>query len=121
MIAQMATKQELIDIIQKWVSADKELKELNAKSRVARATKKALTQELAKIMKDNEIDCFDINAGKITYSNRKTKSGLNKKLLVEALEEYFRESPSHRGLEREITQFILDKRKVKETDVINIK
>ena len=37
-------------------------------------------------MKQNEIDCFDINSGKIVYCKNKTKAPLNKKTLLETLE-----------------------------------
>ena len=117
----MTSKQDLIDIIKKWLEADKELKILTAKSRELRASKKALTTELSKIMKDNDIDCFDVNAGKITRGVRKSKSPLNKKLLLLALSDFFRDSPTHSNVCDELTQFILDKRKVKETDIIKIK
>ena len=117
----MTSKQDLIDIIKKWLEVDKELKKLAARSRELRVMKKELTTELSKIMKDNEIDCFDVNAGKITHGVRKTKGPLNKKLLMSALDDYFRDSPTHAGVSEELTQFILSKRQIKETDFIKIK
>ena len=117
----MTNKEELIAIIKRWVDVDREIRELNMKSRVARSQKKELTSELAKIMKENEIDCFDINAGRLTHSVRKTKGSVNKKLLIAALGEYFSDSDTHFGKEDDIAEFILAKRNVKETDVINIR
>ena len=39
---------------------------------------KGLTDTIVKVMKAKEIDCFDINGGKLIYSQNKTKQTINK-------------------------------------------
>ena len=40
-------------------------------------------------MKSNEIDCFDINDGKLVYTQNKVKTPLSKKHLMSALMNYY--------------------------------
>ena len=69
----MATKEELSKIIKDWVSIDNEIKILQKEIKDRRNNKKILTNSLIEIMKTNEIDCFDINNGKIMYSKNNVK------------------------------------------------
>ena len=85
----MATKEVLVNTIKEWIDHDNEIKNLQQQIKEHRNKKKSLTDNLLEIMKDNEIDCFDINNGKIIYCKNKVKSPLNKKTLLETLEKYF--------------------------------
>ena len=88
----MATKEVLVNTIKEWIDHDNEIKNLQQQIKEHRNKKKSLTDNLLEIMKDNEIDCFDINNGKIIYCKNKVKSPLNKKTLLETLEKYFEAS-----------------------------
>ena len=116
----MTSKQDLIDIIKQWLEADEKLKCINIQARQARKTKNDLTCVLAQIMKDNEIDCVDVNKGKIIYGVKRTRSSVSKSLLTAALEEYLSETKQE-GDPIEIAKYILERRSVKETDCIKIK
>ena len=107
-------KELLIQNIREWLQIDNELKELRRAAKERRERKKELTNDLVDIMKNNEIDCFDVNGGKLIYSRSKTKAPLSKKHLLTALAVYFKHDPQQVG---EISNHILNTRedKIKET------
>ena len=65
-------------------------------------------------MKDNEIDCFDINDGKLVYTQNKVKTPLSKKHLMSALMNYYKDDAKSA---EEVSNFIMESReeKVKES------
>jgi hypothetical protein len=77
-----------------------------------------LNNKLLSVMKDNEIDCFDINDGKLVYSKSKTKQAVSKKVLLDALNKYFCDKPETAS---EIVEHILDSRTEKITETIKRK
>ena len=85
----MTSKDELVNIIKQWIEVDDNLKEINNSAKLLKNKKKILSSSLLNIMKENDIDCFDINSGKIVYCKSKTKAAINKKNLLETLEKYF--------------------------------
>ncbi len=87
----MDTKEELITHIRCWIDIDNEISKLQKQIKDFRNEKKELTESLVDIMKTNEIDCFDINDGKLIYAKSKVKKPINKKTLLAALEGYFKE------------------------------
>ena len=107
----MTTKEELINKIKQWVTNDDSIKELQREIKSYREKKKKLTDELISIMKNNEIDCFDINSGKILFCQNKVKTPLNKKTLLFSLEKYFKNTPSIDS--EKLRDFILENREVK--------
>ena len=110
----MDSKQELVGIIKEWISCDNKIKQLQKAAKDYRSEKKILTEILVSVMKNNEIDCFDINDGKLVYSKNKVKTPLSKKHLMTALMSYYKDEPT---MAEEISNFIMDSReeKVKES------
>lgn len=106
----MNTKEELVENIKKWVSYDYEIKNLQKSMKEIREKKKELTKSLIDVMKNHEIDCFDINDGKLLYTKNKVKTPLNKNNLMIALEKYFENESVN---VEEVTNFILDNREIK--------
>ena len=106
----METKDELVTTIKTWIEIDNELKELAKAAKELREKKKNVTNNLVDVMKNNEIDCFDLKEGKLVYSQTKTKAPLNKKNLVKCLTPYFQNNSE---LAEELTNHILDSRDVK--------
>ena len=112
-------KQKLLDTIRDWIKADEELKVLQNAQKEIKQKKKLLTNNLLEIMKTNEIDCFDINNGKLLYHKSKTRGGLNKKLLLDSLGKYFED---REDIDVSIlSKFILDSREIKESENIKRK
>jgi len=107
-------KELLIHNVKEWIEIDNELKELQKASKERRLRKKELTEQLVNVMKSNDIDCFDINGGKLIYSKNKVKTSLSKKHLLKALSMFYKDDPSQ---VTEVTNFILNSRdeKIKET------
>jgi len=103
----MDTKEELITHIKSWIEIDNEITNLQKQIKIHRENKKQLTGNLVDVMKNNEIDCFDINDGKLVYSKSKVKKPINKKSLFAALEGYFKEDTE---LAKELSEHILNSR-----------
>ena len=106
----MNTKEELVENIKKWVNYDYEIKNLQKSMKEIREKKKELTKSLIDVMKNHEIDCFDINDGKLLYTKNKVKTPLNKNNLMIALEKYFENESVN---VEDVTNFILDNREIK--------
>lgn len=102
----MENKEQLINHIREWVKIDEEIRTLNSEIRSRRDKKKRLTSELVDVMKNNEIDCFDINNGKLIYSKNKVKSPLNKKTLMVALQKFYNDDAEA----QKMTDYLLDSR-----------
>ena len=74
-------KKKLIDNVKNWITLDTEIKHLQKLAKEKRKEKKTYTEALVNIMRDNEIDCFDIHDGKLLYTKRKVKAPLSKNIL----------------------------------------
>jgi len=110
----METKEELVSHIKNWIQLDNNISTLQKQLKELREQKKNLTGDLVNVMKSNEIDCFDINNGKLMYSRTRVKKPINKSSLLLALKEYFGENNKNVA---EIGEHILNSREesIKET------
>jgi hypothetical protein len=119
----MSSKEELVTIIKEWIENDEKVKEMQAIIKEYKNKKKNLTVTLLNIMKTNEIDCFDINSGKIVYCKSKTKVSLNKKTLIDSLEKFFKEK-NNLNIDidvNSISEYILNNREIKVNENIKRK
>ena len=103
----VSTKDELILNIKEWIKMDNEITKLKAEVKEKTNKKKELTESLVNVMKNNAIDCFDINGGALVYKQKKTRKTISGKFLLSQLEEYYKEQPE---LAKEITKKVLDNR-----------
>ena len=78
----MSDKNKLIELVRKWVLFDDKIKHLQKELTHLRKEKKIITENLTGIMKENNIDEFEINNGKLVYTRSKTKAPLSKKHLL---------------------------------------
>ena len=92
-------------------------KTLQKNIKLCRAKKKQLSEQLISVMNTNDIDCFNINNGRLIHSKQKSKETITKRLLLKALSSYV----DNEDEVREITKHILDTRETKEKDIIRIK
>ena len=106
----MTSQEELIKSVKGWLTIDEEIKELQKTIREKRKDKKIFTENLVNIMKENEIDCFDITDGKLLYTKNKVKQSLSKKHLLNALSVYFKNDGNKA---KDIANFILESRETK--------
>ena len=100
-------REQLIDNVKQWIDLDEELKLLRKKARQLREQKKDLTSSLVSIMKDNDIDCFDVNDGQLIRTTRQVKTPLSKKHLLISLAQYFQNDPN---VVKELGRFIMNSR-----------
>jgi hypothetical protein len=106
----MTSQEELIQNVKGWLNIDDEIKELQKSIREKKKNKKVFTENLVNIMKENEIDCFDITDGKLLYTKNKVKQSLSKKHLLNALGAYFQNDGTKA---KDVATFILESREVK--------
>jgi len=114
-----ANKDVLAQTVKEWLVLEKELKVLQKEITERKKRKKELSATLVNVMKSNAVDCFDINDGKIIYSQSHTKSPLNKVHIWDSLNAYFAKMPDVPT--HEIVQYILDRRTVVTKDNIRHK
>lgn len=103
----METKEELVNHIRNWIQIDNDISSHQKQIKILREEKKTLTTTLVDVMKSNEIDCFDINDGKLIYAKSKQKKPINKKTLLTALQTYFKEDDE---LATNVSEHILNSR-----------
>ena len=106
----MESKEQLLGKIKEWVAIEGEMKVLQRELKQRREAKRRLSDELVQVMKENEIDCFDIREGKIIYTQNRVRSALSKRHLTGCLETYFAAHPDISG--GEVAQYVLEKREV---------
>ena len=108
----------MIGHIKKWIQYDNDIKQLQSDLKEKKESRKQYTERLVDIMKSNEIDCFDVNNGKLMYSKTKVKTPLNKSQMVQALMEYFNNDEPR---VRELEDKLMSARKEKVTETIRRK
>ena len=101
------TKEELISNIKEWIKIDNDIVKLKTEIKDKTNKKKTLPESLVNVMKNNSIDCFDINGGALIYKQKKTKRTISGKFLLAQLEEYYKNEPE---LAKEITKKVLENR-----------
>jgi len=105
----MTTKEELVENVKGWLQIENDIKSMQKIIREKKKEKKILTENLVIIMKENDIDCFDITDGKLMYTKNKVKQALSKKHLLNALGMYFNNNSTKA---KEVAGFILESRQV---------
>jgi len=113
----MANKEELKETIREWIQLDNEIKTLQSEMKARKDKKKNLSDKLVNIMRDNEIDCFNVNDGKLMYSQTKVKGTINKNYLLATISKCLDDQEQA----QEITKFILDNRDIKVKESIKRK
>ena len=103
----VSTKDELILNIKEWIKMDNDINKLKSEVKDKTNKKKELTESLVNIMKNNSIDCFDINGGELVYKQKKTRKTISGKFLLSQLEEYYKDQPE---VAKDITKKVLDNR-----------
>jgi hypothetical protein len=115
----MDAKDQLVKVIRDWVKVDNEIRTLQRELSDKRAHKKDISKILISTMKDNSIDCFNLNDGQLSYLNKNIKKPITKKALIQILSTYF-QGNSEKATE--INDYIMENREeiVKETIVRKI-
>jgi seryl-tRNA synthetase len=111
----METKEQLVANIKEWIQMDTDISKLKTQLKELQNKKKNVTQELINVMKNNSIDCFDINGGALIYKQNKTKKNINGKMLLNVLQNYYKNDTK---TAEDLTKHILDSREEQVKEVI---
>lgn len=85
----LETKEQLVNTIKKWVKTDNEIRSLQKEINLRKKQKKNISNDLMGVMRNNEIDCFDINDGQIMYVKKNIKKPITQKILLNILNNYY--------------------------------
>tara|TARA_B100001093_G_scaffold474427_1_gene499088 strand:- start:502 stop:858 length:357 start_codon:yes stop_codon:yes gene_type:complete len=115
----METKGHLIDAVKEWVKLDNEIRNIQKIQKDKKKEKEEISKSLMDIMRENEIDCFDLKDGQICYDKKTVKKPITKKTLFEVLTKYY-DGNIHEA--NNVKDFIINNREetVKETIVRKI-
>jgi hypothetical protein len=111
----LETKEDLVEHIRKWIQIDNEIRQLQALVGERREMKKQITQELVDVMRDNEIEKFNLRDGKLVYKQTKRSTPLNEKHIANCLLDIFKDDPSKA---QEATEMIMNRREIKMVDTL---
>jgi hypothetical protein len=103
----MENKEQLVKTIKEWVKIDNEIRTLQQQQLVRKKEKKIISDSLIQVMKNNEIDCFDINDGQIIYNKKNVKKPITKKMLLNVLSNFFENDTVKAN---ELNNYILENR-----------
>jgi hypothetical protein len=106
-IQQSSSKEELVANIREWIKIDNDIAKMKADIKDKTNKKKTLTENLVVVMKQNSIDCFDINGGALMYKQKKSKKPISCKFLLEELQKYYKDQPD---IAKDLTKHLLDNR-----------
>lgn len=112
------TVENLKKYIKEWVMIDNEIIQLKNVVKQKTQRKKELTDELVRIMKINQIDCFDINGGALRHIQRNVKKPITSKTLMSSLQSFFKTDPQ---MAEELTKYIWENREVQVVDILDRK
>jgi hypothetical protein len=103
----MDTKEYLIQCVKKWVKIDNEIRHLKKEQNSRSQEKKKVSNDLIEIMRQHDIDCFDLKDGQIMYCKKNVKKPINQKTLMSILSNYF-EGDSLKA--QDLNQYIMENR-----------
>ena len=109
---------QLIRYVKEWLTLESELATLRSEMKKRRDEKKAISDKLIYVMKENDIDCLDTQDGKLLYSQNKVKQAITKKNLSTILAEYYKNDDDKAN---NLFDFIMEKQEVKIKDNIRLK
>ena len=112
------TKDQLKEYLRQWVRVENEISTLNAEIKKRKLLHQELSSSLLGVMRQNEIDCFDLANGRIVYSKTKTRAPLNNGQLKTALTTYYKDDTEKAT---NLTQFLLSSRVERTRETIKMK
>ena len=108
-------KQLIRQQIREWVKWEEESVALKQRMKQINQAKKEISAKLLSVMKEHELDEFDLNQeGKLVRQVKKTKQGFNKKTLLTSLSHYYKNEAEA----KKTTDFILNARTEKLSETL---
>jgi hypothetical protein len=102
----METLDQLKQKVRDWVKLDNEIRALNKEIVSRRNDKKVISQDLIHVMRQNNLDEFDIKDGQIMYVKKNVKKPINQKQLLTILSNYYKSTEKA----EEVNTYILENR-----------
>jgi hypothetical protein len=84
------TKEQLVNLIKEWVKLDNDIRKLQTEINARKKEKTKMSTQLMTVMKQNEIDCFDLKDGQIVYTKKNIKKPITKKILLDILNKFYK-------------------------------
>ena len=88
-VKKLETKEELVRTIREWVRIDNEIRALQKEQKKRHNDKKMISNDLMNVMKQNNIDCFDINDGQLIYTRKNIKKPITRSNLIHILSQFY--------------------------------
>jgi len=107
------TNQEFLEFksnIKIWLKMDDDIKTLQNALREIKKKKEEMTPKILGFMKHNDLRHLETNDGKIQYKSSYVTKPLNKKMIINRLGDFFKDS--EKG--NEVAQFIMENREKEE-------
>ena len=111
----MNSKESLVNAIKIWVKKDNEIRQFKKEERIRKKEQKEISETLMAIMKENDIDEFDLKDGKLVYTKKNIKKPITKKGLLDILKRYYNDDTQKAD---ELNNFIMDNREEKVVETI---
>jgi len=109
-------KEALVENVNTWVSLDDEILLLQREIRELRKKKTDITNILVDVMRENNVDSFDMKDKSLLYKKQTIRQPINKKMLMNALEKLYKEDEVNK-----IVECVLEQRQVKTKETITRK
>ena len=103
-------KENMVEDIKKWINLDNELNLLQTQIKDKKNNKKLITERLVNSMKQNEVECLNINGGSLLLKKQVSKKPINQQFLLSTLQTYFKDNNINVN---ELTEYIFENREQK--------
>lgn len=114
----MTDKNALAEKIRHWLEYDKKIAELQKQMSELKKHKKIVSDDLSTLMKEREVDTVSVsNVGQISYQKKEVKKGINKKYLIDILQQYYKDA----ARAKEVSDYILENRETQTRENIKLK
>ena len=114
----MDNNNKIVEYVKQWVKLDNEMRHLREEANKRRNIKDNISKSLLNLMKNNEIDSFDIKDGRLESVTRKTKKPISKKMLQNILSKYYQGDTTKAN---KLNTFILENREEISKDILTRK
>jgi hypothetical protein len=102
----METLDQLKQKVREWVRLDNEIRALNKEIASRRLEKKTISGELISVMRENQLDEFDIKDGQLMYVKKNVKKPITQKQLLSILSSYYKNEEKA----EEVNTYIMENR-----------
>ena len=78
----------LVEIVKTWVQLDNQIQQLNKTAKQLKEQKKKINENMMDIMRQQNIDIFDLKYGQIQYKKETKRVGISQKRLLMILSKH---------------------------------